>query len=86
MYSYRKPVCTSPSTRRWKVGCSRARCPTSSQKVPAPLRSRPTPDPTGWAGPARKGIADLSNRILAAEQHRGSTSAIRRALNALVAN
>ncbi len=38
-------------------------------------------EPAGeyWIGPA-------SNRILAAGQHRGSTSAIRTALNAIVAN
>jgi hypothetical protein len=49
---------------------------------------------TGWITRARKMpiIASrsehwiLSNRILAAGQHRGSTSAIRTALNALVAN
>jgi hypothetical protein len=35
---------------------------------------------------ARMGITDLSNLILAAGQHRGSTSAIQTALNAMVAN
>jgi hypothetical protein len=39
-----------------------------------------------WITRAQGKSGILSNRILAAGQHRGSTSAIRTALNALVAN
>ena len=52
-------------------------------------RARKMPsEPVGehWIAPRARGSRILSNRILAAGQHRGSTSAIRTALNALAAN
>ena len=48
----------------------------------------PIPGPVGEAldYPRARESGILSNRILVAGQHRGSTSAIQTALNALVAN